>query len=119
MVSCRSPEGADSLQRWLSGRIEPDRVVTDTVRTLPGGAERVRTVGHRLGDYFADIRLLPASPPAPGSFRLVFHKLPQAGRFWKDLMVNILQEVEARPEVVSVTLDYKGDEGPAAGPVAG
>ena len=89
-----------------------DRVLTDTVRVIPNGVEQVQTVRHRLGDYFAAIRMLPDSQGNPASFRLVFHRRPEGGRFWKDLMVNILQEIETAPQKASIDLDAKGEMGP-------
>src|SRR5258707_11527385 len=91
-ITCDSPEEAQALQQRLSSRIELDRVLTDTVRVTPNGVEQVQTVRHRLGDYFAAIRVLPDSQANPASFRLAFQRRPKAGRFSKDLMVNILQE---------------------------
>ncbi len=64
-------------------------------------------VRHRLGDYFAAIRLLPVAGDA-ASLRLVFERRPDAGRFWKDLMVNILQQAEKAAETTAIALDYKG-----------
>jgi hypothetical protein len=107
-ITCHSPEESQALQRWLPSRIDLDRVLTDTIRTYPNAVGQVQSVPHRLGDFFADIQVLPARTPA--AFRLVFHRLPGADRFWKDLMVNIIREIEAVPEKASVTLDYKGDE---------
>ena len=52
--------------------------------------------------------MLPDAPTNPASFRLVFHRRPEAGRFWNDLMVNILQEIETVPQTGSVNLDSKG-----------
>ena len=63
-ITCQSPEEARALQQWLSSRIDLGRVLTDTVRVTPNGVEQVQTVRHRLGDYFAAIRLLPDSPKA-------------------------------------------------------
>jgi hypothetical protein len=111
VVACHSPQESQSLQRWLSSHIDLDRVFTDTIQAAPAGVEEIRSVSHRLGDYFASIRILPASP---ASFRLVFQRLPEAKRFWKDLMVNILQEIEAAPETESIQLGYKGDKEPSA-----
>jgi hypothetical protein len=111
-IICQSAEEADALQQWLASRIDLDRVVTDTVRTAPNGVEQVQTVQHRLGDYFADIRILADSQANP-SFRLVFNRRPDAGRFWKDLMVNILQEVERTPPNASIDLDSKGEKQPS------
>jgi hypothetical protein len=74
--------------------------------------EQVQTVPHRLGDYFAAIRLVPEGPASPRLLRLVFHRRPEAGRFWKDLMVSILQEIESAPVKVSIDLEAKGERDP-------
>jgi hypothetical protein len=111
-ISCRSSADAQSLQQWLSSRIDLDRVLTDTVRVTPDGLEQVQTVRHRLGDYFAAIRMLPDSQENAMSFRLIFRRRPEAGRFWKDLMVTILQEVETTPQKASLGLDSKGETEP-------
>src|SRR5438067_9440572 len=87
-ITCPSSEEARALQQWLSSRIDLDRVLTDTVRVTPNGVEQVQAVRHRLGDYFAAIRVLPDAQADPAAFRLVFQRRPDAGRFWKDLMVN-------------------------------
>jgi hypothetical protein len=111
-ITCESPEEAQSLQKWLSSRINLDRVLTDTVRVTPNGVEEVRTVRHRLGDYFADIRILPILAATPALFQLVFQKRPDAGRFWKDLMVSILQEIKGSPQKASIEPDSKGEMEP-------
>lgn len=113
-ITCRSSDDAHALQQWLSGRLDLDRVLTDTVRVAPNGVEQVQTVSHRLGDYFADIRILPDSHANPASFRLVFQRKPEAGRFWKDLMVNVLQEAESAPQKPSAALESKGEAEPNA-----
>ncbi len=76
---------------------------------MPNGVEEVHTERHRLGDYFTAIRILPDSQANPASFRLVFHRRPDAGRFWKDLMVNILREIEAAPQKASIEVESKGE----------
>jgi hypothetical protein len=111
-ITCHSSEEAQALQHWLSSRIDLDRVLTDTVRVTPNGVEQVQNVRHRLGDYFAAIRMLPDSQANPASFRLVFHRRPEAERFWKDLMVNILQEIEATPQKASIEVESKGEVEP-------
>jgi hypothetical protein len=115
-INCHLPAEGQTLQQWLSGRIDLDRVVTDTVRAFPNGVEQVQSVRHRLGDYFAAIRMLPDSQAAPATFRLVFQRRPDAGRFWKDLMVKILLELEATPQGPSIELDSKGEREPALTP---
>jgi hypothetical protein len=112
LVECRSPEASQELQQRLSERVRADAVMEDPVRTYPGGVENCRVERHRLGDYLADIRLLPAPGHAASGFRLVFHRLPHADRFWKDLMVNLIQETQNSPETVAITLDQKGDGEP-------
>lgn len=105
-ITCGSAKDALALQEWLSSRIAPDRIMTDMVRTMPNGVEQVQTVGHRLGDYFAEIRLVAEGA---ASCRLVFQRKPEAERFWKDLMVNILQEIESAPQKSSIAIESKGD----------
>jgi hypothetical protein len=34
---------------------------------------------------------------------------PEAGRFWKDLVVNLLQEIEIAPQKAAIDLDSKGE----------
>jgi hypothetical protein len=113
-ITCHSSEEAQALQRWLASHIELDRVFTDTIRVTPNGVEQTQIVRHRLGDYFATIRVLPDGQANSTSFRLVFQRRPQAGRYWKDLMVNILQEIEAAHERVSISLDSKGEMEPVS-----
>ncbi|HEV8059267.1 MAG TPA: hypothetical protein VGP68_05320, partial [Gemmataceae bacterium] len=113
-ISCNSSDGVHSLQQWLSSRLDLNRILTDTVRANPNGVEQIRTARHRLGDYFAAIRILPDAQANPESFRVVFQRRTEAGRFWKDLMVNILQEIENSPEKASVMLDSKGELEPVS-----
>jgi hypothetical protein len=111
-ITCRSAEEAQLLRRWLAPRIDLDRVFTDAVRAAPNGVEQVQTARHRLGDYFADIRTVTDAQGTRETFRLVFHRRPEAGRFSKDLMVNILQEIEAAPQRASVEVETKGEVNP-------
>lgn len=90
-ITCRSCEEAKTLERWLSSRIGLDRTIVDTVRTEPNGVEHVQAVPHRLGDNFTAIRVLPGRGSDFQSLRLGFERRADAGRFWKDLMVNIIE----------------------------
>jgi hypothetical protein len=114
-LTCPSPDRAQAVRNWLGDRIRLDRVVTDSVRTFPKGEPHSQEEHHRLGAYFAAIECLPDNG---ASFRLVFQRRPEATRFWKDLMVNILQEIDSVQEGVSVSLDYKGDEHPGKMPAS-
>ena len=97
------------MHAWLGERIDLDRVIVDHVRS----SGTSRDVAHRLGDYFAAIQLLPGLPNGP-SLRLVFHRRPDAGRFWKDVMVNLLDEVAKASQEVFIELDSKSEEKPVA-----
>lgn len=109
IITCHSSEEAQALQQWLSSRIDLDRVLLDTVRVTPHGAEQVQHMRHRLGDYFAAIRVVPDVQGNPAAFRVVFQRQLEAGRFWKDLMVNILQEIEATQQTPAISLESKGE----------
>lgn len=111
-ITCRSPDDARALQQWLAPRIDPDRVWTDLVRTGQNCTEQAKEVPHRLGDYFAEIRTLPESGDRSASFRLVFRRRPEAGRFWKDLMVNVLEKVRTDDRTASLELDSKSETTP-------
>jgi hypothetical protein len=56
--------------------------------------------------------MLPDSPENGASFRLVFRRRPEAGRFWNDLMVNILPEIETIPQKAAIEVDSKGETEP-------
>ena len=108
-ITCRTPEEAQALWQWLDGRIDLNRVIASTVHSFPDGVEQVRTIPHRLGDYFADILLLPDAQTSSSSFRLVFHRRAEAARFWKDLMASILGEVKTASQEASIQLNAKGE----------
>jgi hypothetical protein len=71
LIRCRDANAAAQLGRWLTEQVDLDRVIEDVVRTAPGGIENRQVVPHRLGDYFAAIRLLPVAGDAT-AWRLVF-----------------------------------------------
>src|SRR5580765_6168009 len=116
-ITCHSSDEAQTLQQWLPSRIDLDRILMDTVRVIPNGMENVQTVQHRLGDYFTDIRVLADSQTNSASFRLVFHRRPEAGRYWKDLMVNILREIETTPQKASIGIESKEETAPINPPL--
>lgn len=102
LIHCRDAKGAEALGRRLTEQVDLDRIMEDIVRTAPGGVDNRRVVRHRLGDYFTAIRVLPVASEAT-ALRLEFERRPDAGRFWKDLMVNILQEMEKDAEMTAIT----------------
>ncbi len=114
LIHCRDAAAAAQLGCRLTERVNLDRVVEDVVRTVPGGVEHCQVVPHRLGDYFAAIQLLPVVGDA-AAWQLMFARRLDAGRYWKDLMVNVVQEVERTAEATAVRLAYKGYELPTDG----
>jgi hypothetical protein len=110
LVRCPTPEDSRRIQQQLPEQIELDRTLGQEVRAFPAGIEVRTEHTHRLGDYFASIRLLPAADSS--SFRILFHRRADAMRYWKDLMVRILQDLrQTSPETVT-TLEYRGDAEP-------
>ena len=97
-------EGA-RIQELVCQATRLDAVMSVTVIT--SGA--VSEVAHRVGDYFEEIRIFPEWEGKPCTLRLVFHRRPDAGRFWKDLLVRILRSIEEPGRDVSVTMVYKGN----------
>ncbi len=105
-VRCPSSEEASRIQETLHRKCVPDSVMIDTV--VGGGV--TSEVSYRIGDFFSEILILPGLHGDPSAFRLVFHRHPQAGRFWKDIWVRIIRSVEEAGPNISVKLTYKGDE---------
>ncbi len=111
IVDCPSAEESRRLQQLLSRELSPEATFVDDVRAWPDGVEMHWREPHRLGDYFESVRILPAKSQQPASFRVLFHRRPDSGRFWKDVMARVLQR--ARGEAASTTtLEYRGDEAP-------
>lgn len=109
LVTCASPEQCDELRCRLNPAIDLTRVITKTVCNYPSGIEHTWQEHHRLGDYFADLQFVPT---APESFLFVLRRLPEAGRFWKDLMVGILRQLEDDPVKPKITIHEKSDTPP-------
>lgn len=119
LVHCESPEDLRILSPLLPARIAPDYTVTDQVRAFPEGVETLSSKTYRLGDYFADVCILPGPGTDPSAFRIVFQRLDDAGRYWKDLMARILQSIRSACPAVTVTLEYRGDQNPLQHPEPG
>jgi hypothetical protein len=105
-VRCPGREEAARIQDLVQHQTAPQAVLVDSVRAA-GQATEVR---HRIGDYFEAILVLPTPDNDPRRFRLVFHRRPDAGRFWKDVLVRVLRSIEEGSPGISVTLIYKGDD---------
>jgi len=112
-INCPSEASCLGLQRLLAREITPNTLFEEEVRSAPDGRETVRREQHRLGDYFEKVQVFPASKPGAASFRLLFHRRTDAGRYWKDLMARVLQKMRAEAAPTTTTLEYRGDEIPA------
>jgi hypothetical protein len=105
-IRCPSPDEAAKVEEMVRRLGRRDAIHTDTVT----GGGKTAEVSHRIGDYFEDILVLPRVGEDARALRLVFHRRPDAGRSWKDLMVRIVRAVEQRDPSPSVVLAYRGDE---------
>jgi hypothetical protein len=112
VVNCPSPEDSCRLQHWLQTAVSADTTFVDEVRAWPDGFEVHAREPHRLGDYFESVRVVPVAGAVPSSFGLLFHRRPDAGRFWKDFMARLLQSLRNAAAETTTTLAYRGDEEP-------
>jgi hypothetical protein len=94
-ILCDSEEALRRAAEVLRTETNPERVAVDQKKSVPGGVEVLSQESHRLGDYFREIQVLP-SEKGPLACRVVFHRRPNAGRPWKDLMARVLQAVQNR-----------------------
>jgi hypothetical protein len=110
-IICPSAPEARSARELLGREANLDAVVVVTV----AGGDTTREEVHRLGDYFQEIRVEPRSPDEPCSFRVVFQRLPQAGRYWRDLMVGLLRAVRNVSAGITIAMAYRLDDQPGPG----
>ena len=100
-IRCPSEDDAARLRTRLSAEITPDATFVDEVRSAPGNRETVSSTAHRLGDYFAEVRMVPDDNPSV--VVLQFVRRLDGGPFWKDYMVRLLGR--ARQEVPQSTAE--------------
>lgn len=106
-----SVEAARRAESLLNRVSAPDRLLVDEVRIFPNGFEARFLEPYRIGDYFEEILVVP-SPGESRDLRLVFRRIPAAGRHWKAMMVDILQSIRTEIGGVSIALAAKGDGPP-------
>jgi hypothetical protein len=87
-------------------------VIVDQVRAHPGGIEVRITEPHFMGNYFTNV-CLEKDNKDPRQLRLTFRRDPSAGRFWKDVMVSVLQSIRTQVEGSSITIDEQENNPPA------
>ena len=103
-----TPESSERIKQTIQESGILDHV--EEVVRLGGGTQEV--LRYRLGDYFAQIRFLDDSKDYSGCLRLLFERLPTAGRYWKDLMVHLLERIKKAGGDVVINLAFQGDEFP-------
>src|SRR5207248_407565 len=54
----------------------------------------------------------------PLKLHLVFQRNPSAGRFWKDVMVSILNTIRTEVGGVTITIGWKGNSPPSFAPTS-
>jgi hypothetical protein len=109
VIRCQSEQELATLKAWVLPLLSPDWSYVETVIAYPGGIRRETVRPHKASDYFTELSTLPASEP-PSSFRLLFHRKPDSGRYWKDLMIRFLQEIRARFPGVTIVRDDTGEK---------
>jgi hypothetical protein len=107
-VQSESPEAATRARDALRVKGDQDAVLVDFVI----GAGVTREVPYRVGDFFEEVRIIPSSLEDANTFQVLFHRLPTAGRFWKDVMMFLLDAARKAAGGVSITLAYRGDDYP-------
>jgi hypothetical protein len=103
VISSKSPETLRAAEQLAAEKVALDNVFTDVIRSFPRGTEKRRIEEHKLRDYFDGIQILD-SPSSDTSFRLVFHPRPDAGRFWRDLIAEILRSIRDSSAGISTSI---------------
>ena len=105
-VHCPSPAEATRIQEMVRRDCATDAQMVVSIVSSEESCEK----SYRIGDFFSDIFALPGLGGDTRALRLVFHRQPRAGRFWKDIMVRVLRSIENSGPDVAVNMAYKGDD---------
>jgi hypothetical protein len=103
LLKCDQDQSAH-VEQVLRSETGQDAEIVDIISSSPGGQTTNESRTHRLADYFSDIQI--TGQPSNGDMTLTFHRRPDAGRFWKDVMMRILDSARragARVEPASST----------------
>jgi hypothetical protein len=110
-----SKAGVEEVSSVLNSLNTESGFMLDEVRASPGGCEARRIEPHRIGNYFDNI-YFNLYEDDPLMLRLTFQRSPAAGRFWKDVMVHVLNSIRRKIPDVRLAIDYKGDTPPPPKP---
>ncbi len=109
-VLCSSEGDARRVADVLQREARPDSVLVDIAATGDPALALDRITSYRVGEFFREVIVFPALDGDLSKLRVVFSRLPSAGRFWKDAMTRLLQAARETTDGVSVRLAYRGDE---------
>ncbi len=101
VLACRSQDDLRQALRLAEAECDPNRVFVDVLVAFPGGVENRKTQLHRLGDYFERIELLTDANSESHAFKIMFQPQSGAGRYWKDIMNQIIHSLEKSGYVAS------------------
>lgn len=106
LLKC-DPNRLIHIEGMLRTEIRLDATVVDTVSAFPEGRQVNESISHRVGDYFRDIQIGSEQNNGAAVLRLTFHRQPEAGRFWKDVMMQILNSARRNGAQVELAHDVK------------
>lgn len=101
LISSKSEEALRTAEQLATEKVALDNVFSDVVRSFSRGIEKRQIEEHRLGDYFDGIQVAHSDAM---SFRLVFYPRSDAGRFWKDLVAEILRSIRDSNAGISTSI---------------
>ncbi len=102
-VICPSAATIGIVREVLDRTAHLDAIQSVTVT----GGDMVHEEAYRLGDYFENIHVETPPNGAAHTLRIVFARLPNAGRYWRDLMVRVLQSAREACGGVRIGMAYR------------
>lgn len=109
-IEFASEEALKGIEDRLRAAADRTAEWSHTITSYPFGAAITTTETHRFDRYFADVRV--AMGPTLLTRLLLFRRLPDAPRDWKDVMAKVIRDIQDRAANTSVTLEYRGNEEP-------
>jgi hypothetical protein len=110
-IVCPSPAATDIVREVLDRTARLDTIQRVTMTR----GDTVQEETYRLGDFFQDVHLETAPDGTAHTLRIAFARLPNAGRYWRDLMVRILQSAHEACEGVRISMAYRIEDTVPAG----
>lgn len=99
-VTADSPEALRAAEQVAVAKSAQDHQLSDTLIRYVAGKETHTQRFYRVGDYFSAVEVRPK----PRSLSVTFHVAPNADRYWRDLMVQVVAAIRDSAAGVSVQL---------------